>query len=50
MKKELNIKLFKCIGKTGEEIKFEIKINLNNIKKTGIYKSVWILKMKMEIN
>ena len=50
MEKELSIKLFKYTGKTGEEIKFEVKINLNNIKKTGIYKSVWILKMKMEIN
>jgi hypothetical protein len=38
------VKLFKCSGKQGEEIKFKIKINLNNIKKTGIYKSVWIIK------
>ena len=38
------VKLFKCSGKQCEEIKFKIKINLNNIKKTGIYKSVWILK------
>ena len=38
------VKLAKCTGNPGEEIKFKIKINLNNIKKTGIYRSVWTLK------
>ena len=32
------VKLAKCTGNPGEEIKFKIKINLNNIKKTGIYR------------
>ena len=38
------VKLSKCKGKPGEEYVLKIKINLNNLKKTGIYKSFWILK------
>lgn len=38
------VKLLKCTGKPGEEYAFKIKINLNNLKKTGIYKSFWQLK------
>ena len=38
------VKLLKCSGKPGEEYKFKIKIILKDIKKTGIYKSIWQLK------
>lgn len=38
------IKLAKCTGKPDEEFTLKIKIVLNNIKKTGIFKSIWILK------
>lgn len=38
------IKLVKFTGKPGEEYKLKIKIILNNIKKTGVYKSIWQLR------
>ena len=38
------IKLVKFTGKSGEEYKLKIKIILNNIKKTGVYKSIWQLR------
>lgn len=38
------VKLVKCTGKYGEEYTLKIKILLNNIKKTGTYKSIWVLK------
>ena len=38
------VKLVKCTGKSGEENSLKIKILLNNIKKTGTYKSIWVLK------
>ena len=38
------VKLVKCTGKSGEEYTIKIKILLNNIKKTGTYKSIWALK------
>ena len=38
------VKLIKCTGKPGEEYTLKIKILLNNIKKTGTYKSIWVLK------
>lgn len=38
------IKLAKYTGKGREEYKIKIKINLNNINKSGIYKSIWQLR------
>ena len=38
------VKLSKCTGKPGEEFTLKIKIILYNIKKTGVYKSIWGLK------
>ena len=38
------IKITKFSGLSGEEYKLKIKINLNNVKKTGTYTSVWQLK------
>ena len=42
------VKLVKCKGKPGEEYTLKIKILLNNIKKTGTYKSIWVLKNENE--
>jgi hypothetical protein len=38
------IKLAQYTGKGREEYKIKIKINLNNINKSGIYKSIWQLR------
>ena len=38
------VRLVKCTGKPGEEYKLKIKIILSNIKKTGVYKSIWQLR------
>lgn len=38
------VKITKFSGRSGEQYKVKIKIDLKNIKKTGIYTSVWQLK------